>query len=157
MGPPAQIAFAALLAGSAFYAGYEKKQAGLAAKYEYQAKAQQEKLAARDREIRRRQELLRSLAASSAKFSAQGTEFTGSPAALLVNDFNQYELDNTTAAAQTAATQNYLSMAGRNAAYIGRVGYIGGILQAGTAAMGALGGVGGKVNTPSTYHTHPGP
>lgn len=146
MGPAAGAwIFVGLMAGSALYAGYEKKQAGQAQKYEYQARARQEKLSARDREIRRRQQLLKSLAQRASLFSTQGTTFEGSPTALLINDFREYELDNTTAVAQNAATQNALRVAGSNYARLGRIGFIGGIIQAGAAVAGGPwgGGAGG--------------
>jgi hypothetical protein len=129
--------FVAIMAGSQVYAGYQKKQAGKAQQYEYEAQARQERMAARDREIERRQRLLKSLAKASVQFGAQGTTFEGSPSALLLNDFREFELENTTAAAQNAATQSALNAAGKNYARLGRIGFVGGILEAaGTVAGG---------------------
>ena len=144
MGTAAPYVFIALLAGSQVYAGYEKKQAGKAAQYELEAKARQEKLSARDSEIRRRQALLKSLANRSATLAAQGTTFEGSPSALLINDFRNFELDNTTAAAQNAATQNSLKIAGQNYARQGRIGFVGGIFNAAATVAGGFGGGGTK-------------
>jgi len=138
MGAAAVPIFIGLMAAGSIYAGYQKKQAGLAQKYEYQARARQEQLAARDREIERKQKLLQALSQRSAQFSTQGTSFEGSPGAILSEDFRQYELDRTTAIGQDAATQAALRGAGKNAAAIGRMGMVGGILEAGgyIASMG---------------------
>lgn len=140
MAAAAPYVFVALMAGSAVYAGYEKKQAGRAASFEAQAKGRQEKLQARDAEVRRRQSLLRALANRSAILGGQGTTFEGSPSALLINDFRNFELDNTTASAQSAATQNSLKIAGENYRRQGRIGFVGGLLQASTAVAGGFAG-----------------
>lgn len=136
MGQQAGWIFVALLAGSQLYAGYEKKQAGKAQAAELKAKIKQEEMSARDREIQRRQRLLKALGQRSAQLGAQGTTFEGSPSALLVNDFRQYELEKTTDIAQLAAVKNQYSAAARNYQTIGRLGMIGGILGAGAAVAG---------------------
>lgn len=142
MGAAAPYIFVALMAGSAAYAGYEKKQAGRAASFEAQAKGRQEKLSARDAEVRRRQSLLRALANRSAILGGQGTTFEGSPSALLINDFRNFELDNTTASAQSAATQNSLKIAAENYRTQGRIGFVGGLLGAATSVAGGFSGAG---------------
>lgn len=159
MGQAAPYVFMALTASAAVYSGYQRKQAGKAQQYEYEAQARQERMAARDREIERRQRLLRAIAQRSAQFGTQGTTFEGSPTALLVNDFREYELENTTAAAQTAAQQSALLAAGKNYARLGKMGFYGGLLEAGAAVAGGPWGGGGKPPTTinSTTTTLPRP
>lgn len=144
MGPAAVPIMVGLMAASTVYAGYQRKMAGKAEKYEYEARARQEKLAATDREIARRDRLLKSLAARSAQFSAQGTTFEGSPSALLVNDFREYELERTTAAANLAATTQRLNAAARNAKRAGKMAFTGSLIEAAGIVASGFGG-GGKL------------
>jgi len=118
-------------AASAAVGGYSAYQQGIVQKGEYEAQARQEQMAARDREIQRRQQLLKVLASRSVAVGAGGGTFEGTPTALVQGDFRNYSLDQASASANTAATVTRLRTAGRNAKTIGKLNAAASLIDAG--------------------------
>lgn len=139
----------ALMAAGAVTAGYASYSSGQAQMAQYKLRARQEKTAARDREIYRKQELLKALALRSVAQGASGTTMSGTPNELVVNDFRNYEMDRSRGYANDAALQASLDMAGRNASTIGKIQFAGSLFSAAGSYYSGTSGL-GKVNTPGT-------
>jgi len=143
MGAPATLFFIFAAAGSAA-AAYGNYQQGKATQYEYQRQAEQEKLAARDREIERRNRLLRALSQRTVAAAAGGSSLEGSPAALINRDVREFNLESLSSEASSASTQAGLRAAGTNARRIGTIKAVGNLLDFATAVSQT------RVNKPRT-------
>lgn len=146
--------FAAAAAGTAAYASYE---GGKAQQYEYQSRAEEEKLAARDREIGRRNKLLKALAQRNVASGAANTALEGTDIALINKDLSEYSLETLSNEAMTAKRVSSLEAAGKNAKRIGTIsavsdlfagaGAVSGGISAGAAAKAPKSGRGGKLGS----------
>lgn len=127
--------FAAVAAGTAAYASYE---GGKAQQYEYKSRAEEEKLAARDREIGRRNKLLKAIAQRNVSSAASGTALEGTDIALINKDFGEYSLESLSSEAMTAKRVSSLNAAGTNAKRIGTISAIGDLFAAAGAVSGGI-------------------
>lgn len=110
--------FQVAIAGAQAYNQYQgaKQQA-----YEYEAEKERTKLTARDKEIERRDRLLKALAARSVQAGASPTTLEGTPLALINADMKRAARDDQTAAAETAARIGSLDAAARNTRRMGKI------------------------------------
>lgn len=127
--------FAAAAAGASAYASYE---GGKAQKYEYQSRAEEEKLAARDREIARRNKLLKSLAERNVASAAGGTALEGTDIALINRDLSEYSLESLSSEAMTAKRVSSLKAAGKNAKRLGTISAAADLFQGASAISGGF-------------------
>lgn len=127
--------FAATAAATAAYASYE---GGKAQKYEYQSRAEEEKLAARDREIARRNKLLKSLAQRNVASAAGGTALEGTDIALINRDFSEYSLESLSSEAMTAKRVSSLKAAGKNAKRMGTISAASSLFAGASAVSGGI-------------------
>ena len=123
---------------AAVVAAYGSYQSGKAQEYEYKRQAEQEKLSAKDREIERRNRLIKALAERTVGAAAFGSTLEGTPAALINRDAREYNLESLSSQATSASQVTGLRTAGTNAARIGTINAIGNLLQgaAGAASIG---------------------
>lgn len=150
MAAAAPVAVYALLAAGTVAAGYAQYSAGQAQLAQYKLKQRQEATAARDREIYRKQELLKALALRSVAQGASGTTPSGTPRELVVNDFSNYEMDRLRGFATDSATQQALGAAGSNAALVGKIQFGASLFSAaGGYYAGTSGLPAATVNTPT--------
>lgn len=119
--------FAAAVATTAAYGTYQQ---GKAQKYEYKRQADQDKLAAKDREIERRSRLLKALSQRTVAAASSGAALEGTPTALINRDFREYSLESLSAQASSASTQAGLRAAGSNAKRIGTINAVGNLFEA---------------------------
>ena len=131
---------------SAVVGAYAQYQQGKATEYEYKAQAEEEKKAAKDAEIQRRQKLIRALAQRNVASAASGTALEGTDIALINRDFREYSLDTLTGEAMTSARVRSLRAAGKNAKRIG-------ILNASSTLLAGAAQASSPTSTPSTTST----
>lgn len=134
MGDPVTTTLFIFAAASSATAAYGSYQAGKAQQYEYQRQADQEKLAARDREIERRNRLLKSLSQRTVAAASGGAALEGTPTALINRDVREYGLESLSADAMSASTQAGLKAAGKNAKRVGTINAVGNIIDFASAA-----------------------
>jgi hypothetical protein len=125
--------FIALAAASSTVAAVSSVQAGNAQKAEFQRQAEQEKLAARDREIERKGRLLKALSSRNVAAATSGGTLEGSPAALIKSDMRQYNLESLSSSAGSASTVSGLKAAGTNAQRLGYINATSSLLDAGSS------------------------
>jgi hypothetical protein len=128
-------------AAAAAAAAYSSYETGKAQKYQYQAQAEEAKTEARDKELQRRQRLLRAIAGRNVASAAGGTALEGTDIALVNRDFREYSLDSLTSEAMTKARVNSLRAAGKSAYRVGIGNATASLLSIGT--MGKPPGLGG--------------
>lgn len=80
-----------LIAG--VYSSHEQRKAGVAQANQYKVEAKTEQVAAGQREIERRRNLIRALASQNAAAGAAGIETSGSAAAIYNSDINDAQND----------------------------------------------------------------
>lgn len=147
-------ATAVAVAGVA-YADYKS---GIAQQEEYAARAEEEKMAAKDREIQRRNKLLQALAQRNVSSASSGTALEGTDIALVNRDFSEYSIDSLTNEAMTAARVESLNRAGSNAKAIGTIKGVSGLIGAAGAVAGGIGAAKlGAVNSPALKANWTGP
>jgi len=96
--------------------------AGQAQQVNYEMQARDAEFAAKDQEIKRRQRLMSSLASQNASRGASGVRaFEGSPAAMMKSDIEEFDYDQSMAAANLGMKQNSLLTSGK---YANQSGYI---------------------------------
>ena len=95
--------------------------AGEMQEIQYKQQVEQEKIAARDRELQRKNRLLASLATQSAVRGAQGVAMEGSPAAMMRSDIGRFEYDQLTDIAGTKMRTTSALQSGR---YAKQTGYM---------------------------------
>jgi len=94
--------------------------AGQSQQVNYEMQAQQEEFAAKDREVTRRKRLIASLASQNAARGASGVRaFEGSPAAMMNNDINEFDYDQSMAAANLGMKKQSLLTSGKHAVQSG--------------------------------------
>ncbi len=154
----AYIAVAGLVLGllSAGVSAYSAYEAGEAA--EAQAKgqqdqlnrqAEQEEMAAKEREIDRRKRLLSAMASQNAASAASGIRaYEGSALNMLKTDVNSYEYDSIMDKGTTASTTSGLKSAGMWAMYGGKVAKRASLFKVGAIGVKA---VGSAVSTYGSY------
>ena len=125
--PVTMFVFAAASSVAAAYGSYQQ---GKAQQYEYKRQADQEKLAARDREIERRNRLLGALSRRTVAAASSGAALEGTPTALINRDVREYGLESLSAQASSASTQAGLRAAGSNARKAGTINAIGNLFDA---------------------------
>lgn len=131
MAGPAAVPLLILTAATTAVAAYGSYQAGKAQKYEYERQAEQEKLAAQDRQIERRNRLLAALAQRTVGAAAFGSTLEGSPAALIRSDVHEYNLESLSSDAGVTSQISGLRAAGRNAGRAGTINAVGNLLSGG--------------------------
>jgi hypothetical protein len=104
---------ATVLSGAA--AVYSQKRAGALQAIAYKEQAKDEEFSARDREIERRQRLVRALASQNAEAGALGIDNTGSRRAMVLDDVKRARFDDLTDRAMTTRRAASLKSAGREA------------------------------------------
>jgi uncharacterized membrane protein YebE (DUF533 family) len=129
MGDPVTTTLFVFAAASSAVAAYGSYQSGKAQQYEYQRQAEQEKLSARDREIERRNRLLKALSQRTVAAASSGAALEGTPSALINRDFREYSLESLSAQASSASTQAGLRAAGTNAKRIGTINAVSNIID----------------------------
>jgi len=108
-----QFALAAL-------SGLASVRAGQQQEVNYQMQADQERFAARDREVQRRRRIVAALASQNACRGATGVRaFEGSPAAMMKNDQALFEYDQSMASSNTSMRQQTLLTSGKHARQYG--------------------------------------
>ncbi len=147
----AYIAVAGLVLGllSAGVSAYSAYEAGEAA--EAQAKgqqdqlnrqAEQEEMAAKEREIDRRKRLLSAMASQNAASAASGIRaYEGSALNMLKTDVNSYEYDSIMDKGSTASTIGNLKSQGQWAMYGGKATKTASLFGAAATGVGAIGKV----------------
>jgi len=125
--------FFVLSAAASATAAYSSYSACKFQQFENERRADQEKLAARDREIERRNRLLKSLSQRTVAAASGGASLEGSPMALINRDFREYSLESLSSGASSASTQAGLRAAGGNARRIGTINAAGNLFDAGTS------------------------
>lgn len=128
-----------LAAAAAIGGAYATHESAKAAQYEYKARADEEKMSARDREIARRDKLLKALAQRNVAAAAGGTSLEGTPVALAMSDLNQYSLESLSSEAMTAARVSSLNAAGKNVRRIARINIAADLAGAASSMMGGMG------------------
>ena len=114
-------------------------ESGKAQQYEYQHQAEQEKMAAKDREIERRNRLLKALAQRNVASAAGGSSLEGTPLALVKRDFREFSLESLSAKASTAAKVSGLRAAGVTAKRLGTINAVASLFDTAKQAYGAGG------------------
>lgn len=117
---------------------YTEYQTGQVQAAAHKAAAEEEKIAARDREIERREKLLRAIASRNVGSAASGTSLEGTDIALINSDFKGFSLDQLTDSAMTSARVKSLRYAASNAKTIGTVKAAGSLFQAGAVGAGMI-------------------
>lgn len=95
--------------------------AGQMQEIQYKQQVEQEKIAARDRELQRKNRLLASLATQSAVRGAQGVAMEGSPASMMRSDIGRFEMDQLT---DIAGTKMRTTAALQSGKYARQTGYM---------------------------------
>lgn len=132
------IAVAGLAAG--VYSGIQTYQAGQAQKAQLQAQAKTEGVAATQREIERRRNLIRALASQNAQAGAAGITTDGSVGAIARSDINDAQNDLLYSTANSDARQRALRGQASNAARIGTAGAATSLLDTAQTGYKSLGG-----------------
>ena len=135
---------------------YTEYQSGQVEAAAHKAAAEEEKTAARAREIERREKLLRAIASRNVGSAAGGTSLEGTDIALINRDFSEFSMDQLTDSAMTSARVKSLRYAATNAKRIGTIRAAGTLFQMGAAAASSfkpssstksLGGIGAGSGT----------
>ena len=121
-----------------------QRNAGIAERQQNTAQRRQEGDAARQREILRRQDLLRALANQNAVAGAQGVRVVGSAAAIAARDIRDAHNDLLTDRVNTQRSAGILRAAGRNAVTTGNVAANASLLDSASRAASSFGGGYGK-------------
>lgn len=139
-----QFAMIGLMAASGIFAAVQQRNAGIIQSNALKAQARVEGDAAKQREIERRQVLMRTLAAQNARAGAMGVETGGSIGGIIRKDIKDNQQDLLVNSANYAAKRQALITGAANAEYTGNMQAVGSLLD--TAAQGAKmygGGMGG--------------
>lgn len=116
-GPAAPLIMLAAALGTA----YVQYQGGKAERYALKSQAEEEKLAAKDREIARRAKLLKALAGRNVASAAGGTALEGTDIALVNKDFSEYSAESVSNLAMSSARVRSLNAAGSTAKKLGTI------------------------------------
>jgi hypothetical protein len=153
-------------AGIGAYSAYQQGEAAEAAAKGQQdqlnRQAEQEEVAAKEREIDRRKRLLSAMASQNAASAASGIRaYEGSALNMLKTDVNSYEYDSIMDKGSTSSTINALKSQGQWAMYGGNVAKrtslfkVGGKVLSGVSSVASLGGpTGAKTSSPSVRSTN---
>ncbi len=128
------------MAASGVIGGVQAKQAGVAADRATRIEANQERDAARGREIDRRRALLAALASQNAAAGAGGVAFSGGLAAAARRDVADARRDSLTDTVNTDARVRALRSQGRSARMIGNLGAAKSLLDTGVQGYQSFGG-----------------
>lgn len=156
MGAAAPALAPILIGGAAVFSAVSSFQQGQAVKREARAQADQERITARDREIKRRRELLKTLASANANAAASGVRLEGSEVNRIEADLSRFDLENRIAKVQTEATIQSIKRTARAKSKSLKIGAVTSLLETG-ASFSKVGSVPGKTGgTQSPAAQQPG-
>jgi hypothetical protein len=138
-----QFALMALVAAGGVTAAIQQRNAGIIASNQYTAQVRTEGNAAKQREIERRQALMRTLATTNARAGAMGVETSGSIGGIIRKDIKENQQDLLVNAANYSARRRDLLTAASNARQQGNLAAVGSLLDT-AAQMGQMAVGGGK-------------
>lgn len=133
-----------LMAAAGTMAAVQQRNAGIIQSNQLKAQARVETDAARGREIERRRDLMRALAAQSARAGALGVETSGSIGGIMRTDIQQGQQDLLTDSANTSAKRRALIYGANSAVQQGNIGAVATLLQTGAQSMSMMPGKGMK-------------
>jgi len=119
---------------------YGQVEAGKAQEDQLKEQARQAKIAADSKELKRREELNKILAANNASLAAGGIAIEGSPSSLALSSAENISLSEGMIALSGRLKRSQMRRQGAMAAKMGRTAALGTLLQGGASIAGGLGG-----------------